>query len=128
MGPMPCVLIVEDDDEVRPMIEVMLAIEGYQTMVAANGQEALQQLAVRLPSLILLDIEMPVMDGYEFRAIQLQDPRFARVPVICLSAGDRTDAIEQQTGVPCLSKPATVASLLAAVRNVCGHPDDGSLR
>ena len=62
------------------MLEKMLALEGYQTMVAANGQEALEQLAVRRPSLILLDIEMPVMDGYEFRAIQLQDPRLAEVP------------------------------------------------
>jgi CheY-like chemotaxis protein len=119
---MPCVLIVEDDDEVRPMLEVMLAVEGYQTMVAANGQEALEQLAVRRPNLILLDIEMPVMDGYEFRAIQLQDPRLAEVPVICLSAGERTDVIERQTGMPCLSKPATVAALLAAIRNVCGSP------
>src|SRR3954468_15250280 len=119
---MPCVLIVEDDDEVRPMMEVMLAVEGYQTMVAANGQEELDQLAVRRPSLILLDIEMPVMDGYKFRAIQLQDPRLAEVPVICLSAGECKDAIERQTGVPCLSKPATVAAVLAAVRTVCGAP------
>ena len=119
---MPTVLIVEDDDEVRPMLEVILAVEGYQTMVAANGQEALDQLAVRRPSLILLDIEMPVMDGYEFRAIQLQDRRLADVPVICLTAGDRTDAIERQTGAPCLRKPATVAALLAAVQNVCGSP------
>ncbi len=119
---MPCVLIVEDDDDVRPMLEKMLALEGYQTMVAANGQEALEQLAVRRPSLILLDIEMPVMDGYEFRAIQLQDPRLAEVPVICLSAGERTDVIERQTGMSCLSKPATVATLLAAIRNVCGSP------
>jgi Response regulators consisting of a CheY-like receiver domain and a winged-helix DNA-binding domain len=119
---MPCVLIVEDDDEVRPMLDVMLTIEGYQTMVAANGQEALEQLAVRRPSLILLDIEMPVMDGYEFRAIQLQDPRLAEIPVICLTAGERIDVIERQTGMPCLSKPATVAALLAAIRNVCGSP------
>ena len=117
---MACVLIVEDDDEVRLMIDVMLAVEGYQTMVAANGREALEQMAVRRPSLILLDIEMPVMDGYEFRAIQLQDPRLAEVPVICLSAGERTDLIERQTGAPCLSKPATVADLLGAIRNVCG--------
>ena len=119
---MPCVLIVEDDDDVRPMLEVMLAVEGYQTMVAANGQEALEQLAVRRPSLILLDIEMPVMDGYEFRAIQLQDPRLAEVPVICLSAGEPTDVIQRQTGMPCLRKPATVAALLAAIRSVCGPP------
>ena len=110
------------DDEVRPMLEVILAVQGTRRWRAANGQEALDQLAERRPSLILLDIEMPVMNGYEFRAIQLRDRRLADIPVICLSGGERTDAIERQTGVACLRKPATVAALLAAVRNVCGLP------
>src|SRR6516165_3917335 len=77
------ILLVEDDEIVRRAIQMVLEWEGYYVECARNGQEALDTLrAGSRPSLILLDILMPVLDGEEFRREQLQDPRFASIPVI----------------------------------------------
>src|SRR5258706_9459662 len=87
------VLIVEDDEDLRDMMAQMLTIEGFDTATAANGREALDYLhATGKPNVILLDLMMPVMDGWEFRRQQKADPELAPVPVIILSALDQTRA------------------------------------
>src|SRR5687768_1950844 len=68
----------------------MLELEGFDQVEASNGQEALDYLnAFRAPCLILLDIEMPVMNGWDFRLSQLADERLARIPVVIVTANDR---------------------------------------
>src|SRR5260221_3506520 len=86
----PCpVLIVEDDEDLREMMAQLLGIEGFETAAVANGREALEYLhSVKKPDVILLDLMMPVMDGWEFRRRQQADPELASVPVIVLSALD----------------------------------------
>ena len=64
---MPHVLIVEDDPDVREMLELVLQTSGYTTDTAANGQQALERVHERRPCLIVLDLMMPVMSGWEFR-------------------------------------------------------------
>ena len=87
------VLIVEDDEDLREMMAQLLTLEGFQTATVANGQEALAYLhASARPEVILLDLMMPVMDGWEFRRRQQADPDLAGVPVIVLSALDQTRA------------------------------------
>src|SRR6185436_19724926 len=87
------VLVVEDDEGLRDMMAQLLTLEGFQTATVANGQEALAYLHTSSrPEVILLDLMMPVMDGWEFRRHQQADPDLAGVPVIVLSALDQVRA------------------------------------
>jgi CheY-like chemotaxis protein len=114
------ILIVEDDADLREMMAQLLHLEGYETALAANGREALDYLRVNgTPKLILLDLMMPVMDGWEFRREQQRDPEIARVPVVVLSALDRGRAIDVIAD-DFLKKPLDFDRLLELVRNYCG--------
>src|SRR5687767_12098335 len=103
---MPCVLIVEDDDDVREFMELLLTSSGYETMSARDGQEALARMRERKPCLVLLDLQMPRMDGWEFRERQLQDVALARVPVVCITAFFDPEQVSRKLGLRCLLKPA----------------------
>ncbi|MDQ5857398.1 MAG: response regulator [Acidobacteriota bacterium] len=82
--------MVEDDREQRQALCAMLDLEGYHHVEAANGREALDYLKESLaPCLVLLDLEMPVMNGWDFRAMQLADRRLAHIPVVIVTANDR---------------------------------------
>ena len=120
---MPCVLIVEDDAELCGFMNFLLTANGYQTMCAGNGQQALDQMRTRTPCIVLLDIHMPVMDGWEFRRRQLDDPRYASVPVVAVTAHFDARAVEDKLGVPCLRKPMHIDEVVTAVRFACGSPN-----
>ena len=81
------ILIVDDDADVREMLSQFFAIEGYDVATARNGKDALDQLRTgHQTDLILLDLMMPVMDGWQFRMEQQRDPQLAPIPVVVLSA------------------------------------------
>lgn len=129
--PAPSVLVVEDDREQREALCAMIELEGFDRAEASNGREALAYLnAFRAPCLILLDIEMPVMNGRDFRAIQLADERFARIPVVIVTANDR-GLDESFPGVAgFLWKPlefATLAVLLGRICSRTGKMDGGTI-
>jgi CheY-like chemotaxis protein len=113
------ILIIEDDEGVGPSIAHLLRDEGYEVAVAANGRVALDRLKRDpLPSLILLDLMMPEMDGIEFRVRQLADPRLASIPVILLSARPDVALQAKQLLVDdCLPKPMNFEELLHVVQN-----------
>jgi CheY-like chemotaxis protein len=118
----PCpVLIVEDDADLREMMAQLLTLEGYRAETASNGREALKYLHDGpAPDLILLDLMMPVMDGWEFRKRQRDDPALARVPVVVLTALDQAQArAEDLNGVDFLKKPLDFDRLLDLVRQHC---------
>ena len=79
-------LIVDDEPQVRKLLETLLQHEGYQTLSASSGEEALQLVARQPPDLILLDIMMPGMDGYEVASQLKGDETTAGIPIIMLSA------------------------------------------
>ena len=117
------VLIVEDDADLREMMAQLLSLEGYRTQTVANGVEALAVLeGGDRPDVILLDLMMPVMDGWEFRRRQVQDPRIADVPVVVLSALDPSRAADL-AGAAFLKKPLDFDRLLDLVRRFCLRPD-----
>ena len=114
------ILIVEDDLDVREALTQVLEFEGYSVDGATNGQEALDRLrAGNLPSLILLDLMMPVMDGLQFRAAQMRDPSLAGIPVIVISADGKVDQKVASLGVAgYMKKPLDVDSLLELIARV----------
>jgi len=113
------VLIVEDDEDLREMMAQMLTLEGFESAAVANGREALEYLQdAEKPDVILLDLMMPVMDGWEFRRKQQADPAIAPVPVIVLSALDHARASTLDADA-FLKKPLDFDHLLALVRNYC---------
>jgi CheY-like chemotaxis protein len=119
---MPCVMIVEDDDDIRAMMQLLLKSHGYETMTASNGQEALDQMRGRKPCMVLLDINMPLVSGWEFRERQLKDPDLAAVPVVCLTALFDPEDVVRRLGIPCLGKPAHFPSVMHEVETACGGP------
>jgi CheY-like chemotaxis protein len=116
---MPCVLIVEDDTDVREFMDVLLTTHGFETMTAANGREALERMRARRPCLVLLDLMMPVMDGWQFRAEQLSEPALADVPVICVTAVAEHSERLERLQAPCLQKPVEFQTLLDVVEGAC---------
>jgi CheY-like chemotaxis protein len=113
------VLIVEDDVELRDMMAQLLTLEGFVATTVANGREALEYLRQGdRPDIILLDLMMPVMDGWEFRRKQQSDPALATVPVVVLSALDHRRAADVDA-VAFLKKPLDFDRLLELVRHYC---------
>ena len=113
------VLIVEDDEDLREMMAQLLTLEGFQAAAVSNGREALDYLyTAGTPDVILLDLMMPVMDGWEFRRRQQADPALARVPVIVLSALDRARTANVDAAA-FLKKPLDFDRLLELVRAHC---------
>lgn len=116
------ILIVEDDADLREMMAQLLTLEGYRAETAANGRDALDYLHQGdRPDLILLDLMMPIMDGWEFRRRQREDPALADVPVVVLSALDQTRAADLG-GTAFLKKPLDFDRLLELVRQHCRDP------
>jgi CheY-like chemotaxis protein len=116
------VLIVEDDADLREMMAQLLTLEGYAAQTVANGRDALSYLEQgHHPDLILLDLMMPIMDGWEFRRRQRDNPSLAHVPVVVLSALDQARAADLG-GAAFLKKPLDFDRLLELVRQYCSHP------
>lgn len=94
------VLLVEDDLDIAEAMIDVLVDEGYLVAHASNGREALDLLHHHLdPSVILLDLMMPEMDGSEFRAAQLLEPELASIPVVVLSADRKAAETARRLGV-----------------------------
>lgn len=115
------VLVVDDDPTVRDDLAELLAVEGLRAVSASNGDEALAILRAGLrPRLIILDLMMPVMNGYEFREEQLRDPRCAQIPVIAFSAVLNPEEPRMLLEPDAyLQKPIDLAVLLTLVRKYC---------
>lgn len=113
----PCVLVVDDQADIRQALEYLLGEEGFEVLTAENGAEALATLSERPVDLILLDQMMPVMDGREFVAALRARPPLAAIPVIVLSAVPmlQPDALPPVFG-GFFTKPFDIDALVRAVR------------
>jgi two-component system response regulator CpxR len=106
----PSVLVVDDDDAIREVIAEVLRDEGYEVVCAGNGEQALSELREhRLPDLMLLDLMMPVMSGWELLELLQANSDLSRIPVVVVSAMNAPGACEH------LAKPIDLERLLATV-------------
>jgi CheY-like chemotaxis protein len=118
------VLVVDDDRAIRVTVQEILSDEGYAVRAVENGREALEVLRATeaLPAIILLDLRMPVMDGWSFRQQQKADPRLAAIPVLVLSAdGAMATRLAELDVAGALAKPLRLEALLSAVARHCSR-------
>jgi len=116
------ILVVDDDKNVCDLISAALAGGGYRPVIACNGREALAYLRSSpcQPSLILLDLMMPVMTGWEFRRVQQEDPSLAGIPVAIITGLGGVEGKAAALGaVDVLYKPSRVEALMALVSRFC---------
>ncbi len=112
------VLVVDDDPTVRAAVALALELEGYAVHEAVDGMDALLALRCGLrPDVIVLDLEMPVMAGWEFRQAQLRDAELARIPVLVISSSAHAVDAQRRIG-----KPFDPDALVRAVRDLAGAP------
>ncbi len=117
------VLVVDDDDDIRDTLSDALEIAGYQVARAADGRQALDELRRQMdgdrpPCAVLLDMMMPVMNGYQFLDEQQQDPALACVPVVVLSAFEPRESIQ---AAAYLTKPIALLRVLGTLKKFCQH-------
>ena len=112
------VLLAEDDDALRDVTAEVLRDAGYAVATARDGVETLAALRADPPDLLLLDLMMPNLDGWQVHAAMQADPALASIPVCVLSAVSNAPPVARV-----LRKPVSLATLLHAVRDLCGAAD-----
>jgi CheY-like chemotaxis protein len=125
--PPPRLLVVEDDSDTREALEELLQSAGYDVLTAPNGAVALNLLRAErerggVPcSAVVLDLMMPIMNGWDFRARQRADPALAEIPVLLMSAGGHLAAVSDElSAAGHVTKPVDVSDLLAKVARLLG--------
>jgi CheY-like chemotaxis protein len=114
------VLVVEDDQATRQLLETCLELEGFKVQTARNGAEGLALMRERRPCVVLLDLMMPVMSGEQFREAQLEEPALASVPVVCISAMyNAEERAREINAVACVGKPFDLEQVVDLVRSQC---------
>jgi CheY-like chemotaxis protein len=120
------VLVVDDDPDCRDAVRAVLENAGYRVAEAKDGRDALAfvQQAVEKPALLLLDLMMPTMDGWQLRARLRSDPDLAAIPIVIMTAhAGVLRAVSNATpDTPVLAKPIDAARLLRTVETYSGHP------
>lgn len=120
-SPGPAVLVVDDDASIRKMIIVALRrqIQGYEFIEAANGREALDLMRSAAPSVVVLDLMMPVLSGWDVLRERADDPELLKIPVIVISANREPEVATAVTSGICafLPKPFDIGSLSALVQS-----------
>jgi two-component system, chemotaxis family, chemotaxis protein CheY len=110
------ILVVDDDRDLRELLAAVLSAAGYEVLTAENGAAALSVLRTVLPDLIILDLMMPVMNGWQFREAQTALPDYAGIPVICLSGHHAARHQASALGISaCVVKPFEIDDLIAVV-------------
>jgi CheY-like chemotaxis protein len=112
-----CVLVVDDDEALREIVVEAISDAGYTVAQAENGKVALERMRESPPCIVLLDLMMPVMDGWEVVDQMTADPALAAVAVCVVSA---QSSLAPPKHACILKKPVTLAELLKAIEEHCG--------
>jgi DNA-binding response OmpR family regulator len=121
------ILVVDDEDDILQFLELVLREKGYDVVTAAGGQEALTRAQIEKPDLVLLDIMMPQMDGWEVLKLLRVDDETADIPVAMLSA--RTEAKDrvqglQEGAIDYICKPFALQELLEKIGTIFGQVEE----
>jgi CheY-like chemotaxis protein len=117
-APRRTVMVVDDDDAIREALQDVLTDEGYDVIGASDGQEALECLnGEKRPSAILVDLWMPVMDGWKFLDALLADSRFSRIPLVVLTAA-RDQRARELCVAEVLTKPVQLHQVLGVLERL----------
>ena len=123
--PDPYVLVVDDDPAIRGLLADALRSEGYAVDLAAHGREALEAMRARRPATIVLDLMMPIMDGFTFMEACRRERLCTDVPIVVISAVQealrRVDELPVQA---CIAKPFDLDELMRVIEH-CVRPNDG---
>ena len=114
------IMVIEDDDDIRELMKAMLEAEGYYSITASNGEEGLELLSQSetKPCMILLDMMMPIMDGWTFAEVAKKNVQYRNIPLLAVTAfSDQMSLRENFQGV--LKKPVRFDILLDIVRHYC---------
>jgi CheY-like chemotaxis protein len=112
------IMIVDDDDAIREALEDVLSDEGYEVVGMSDGQQALDYLRIeKRPSAILVDLWMPVMDGWKFLDALLEDPRLNRIPLVVLTAARDQRARDLRVS-EVLTKPVQLQQVLGTLERL----------
>jgi CheY-like chemotaxis protein len=118
------VLVVDDDVDIRSVVRELLTDEGYQVKTAVNGRDALATLASWRPDVILLDLMMPIMDGWTFLTNQQSSRQLRRIPVIVMSASHALTRDGERLAVAdVVAKPFEIDTVLTKVAALARRPD-----
>jgi CheY-like chemotaxis protein len=120
----PLVLIVEDESELRQLYAHQLTICGFDVIEADNGADALAHSASQAPDVILMDLSIPIVDGWEATRRLKADGRTAHIPVVALTAHDESGELQRATRAGCdwfVPKPCPPDALISEVRRVLGR-------
>lgn len=125
MAESPAVLVVDDDDAIRTLVVRVLRREGYATIEAAHGGEALDRLRLQPFAAMILDLMMPVMSGIDvIRYLETHEDAGAPCVIVVSAAAERElEQIHSASVHAVLRKPFDLAALIAAVRHCSDHPD-----
>ena len=116
---MPTILYADDEQEHRMMMQVIMKNQGFDLLEAANGQEAIEQIRQHLPDLVLLDLFMPMIDGFGVLKAISEDPLTQHIPIIILSAwptGDNRDRAAKFGASDFIAKPYDPIRLVEVVQ------------
>ena len=119
------VLVVDDDEDNRDLVKFVIARSplDIECVVAVNGQEAIDSLKTKRPDLILMDMQMPVMDGYMAVAVIKRDPLFRSIPIVAFTAQARPEDIARTRSLGCVehyTKPMDPEELLNTIQKYIG--------
>ena len=118
-----CILIVDDESIVVEISKRKLEEKGYEVLTASDGTEAFLQLKSKIPDLILLDIQMPKMNGYSFIMEKVKIPEYVNIPVVVLTAYNEMEPLFKRHNVKAyLLKPLKLQDLIAKVVDLVGQP------
>lgn len=117
----PLILIVEDQSELRSLYVQQLTMGGFDVIEAVNGAEAITSTTARFPDVVLMDLSLPVIDGWEATRRLKSDARTAHIPVVALTAHDGSGELERATSAGCdwfVPKPCPPDALITEVRRI----------
>jgi len=119
------ILLVDDEQSIVKMVGKRLEVEGFEVLIAMDGQDGLSKAQAEHPDLIILDLMLPKLNGYEVCTMLKQDARYQKIPVILFTA--KAQEKDEKLGIECganayVRKPFRAQELLERIRALLGAP------